>query len=295
VRFGLVGTGHWAATAHAPALRSTPGVEFVGVWGRNRAAAADLAAASQVVAFPDFDSLLAACDAVAFSVPPDVQAPLAQRAAAAGRHLLLEKPVALTVADADALVDAVDRTGVRSLVFFTGHFQPERQQWLATASRTRWTAGSARWVTSALSRPGSPYAGSRWRQRHGALWDVGPHVLSLLLPVLGPVTAVTARRGQGDLVHVLLAHETGATSSVTLTIQAPAGFELIDLTLWGPAGATTMPRSRVVPVTALATAVRRLADEVTAGGPPHQCDVRFGAQVTSVLARIEAALAQWSA
>jgi predicted dehydrogenase len=266
-------------------------VKLVGVWGRNRDAAAALAARSRVVAFPDFDSLVQACDAVAFSVPPDVQAPLAQRAAAAGRHLLLEKPVALTVADADALVDAVDRAGVRSLVFLKCHFQPEPRHWLTTVSRTRWTAASARWITSALSRPGSPYAGSRWRQRHGALWDVGPHALSLLLPILGPVTAVTALRGQGDLVHVLIAHETGATSSATLTIQAPAGFDLIDLTLWGAAGATTMPVSRVGSVAALSAAVRRLVEEVEAGGPSHLCDVRFGAQVTSVLSRVEAALA----
>jgi predicted dehydrogenase len=291
VKFGLVGTGHWAATAHAPALSSTPGVELVGVWGRNRDAAAAIAARSQVVAFSDFDSLVEACDAVAFSVPPDVQAPLAQRAAAAGRHLLLEKPVALTVAEADALVDTVDRAGVRSLVFFKCHFQPEPVRWLSTVSRNRWTAASVRWITSALSRPGSPYAGSLWRQRHGALWDVGPHVLSLLLPILGPVTAVTALRGQGDLVHVLLAHEAGATSSATLTIQAPAGFDLVDLTLWGAAGASTMPPSQVGSVAALATAARRLADEVEAGGSPHLCDVRFGAQVTAVLARIEAALA----
>jgi Predicted dehydrogenases and related proteins len=291
VRFGLVGTGHWAATAHAPALRRTPGVTLVGVWGRNRDAAAALAAQAQVVAFPDFDSLVAACDAVAFAVPPDVQAPLAQRAATAGRHLLLEKPVALSVAEADALVDAVERAGVRSLVFFKSLFQPEPWRWLDTVRRTRWTAGSARWVTSALSRPNSPYLGSLWRQRHGALWDVGPHALSLLLPALGPVTGVRALRGEGDLVHVLLAHETGATSSATLTIQAPAGFDLVDLTLWGEAGATSMPISPVGSVAALSTAIRRLVDEVEAGGPPHLGDVRFGARITAVLSRVEAALA----
>lgn len=291
MKFGLVGTGHWAATTHAPALTSTPGADLVGVWGRNRDAAAALAARSGVVAYPDFDSLVETCDAVAFSVPPDVQAPLARRAAAAGRHLLLEKPVALSVAEADALVDAVDRAGVRSLVFFKSLFLPEPWQWLSTVRNTRWAAGSVRWVTSALSRPDSPYAGSRWRWQHGALWDIGPHALSLLLPALGPVTELTARRGQGDLVHVLLAHETGATSSATMTIQGPSGFDIVDLTLWGAAGVTTMPRSPVGSVAALSSAIRQLVNEVEAGAAPHLCDVRFGAQITSVLSRIEAALA----
>jgi hypothetical protein len=44
LRFGLVGTGHWARITHAPALASTDGIEFAAVWGRNAGAAADLAA-----------------------------------------------------------------------------------------------------------------------------------------------------------------------------------------------------------------------------------------------------------
>ena len=69
LRFGLVGTGYWARVTHAPALASTGGIE-----------------------------LAAVC---AFSVPPDVQQELAVRAARAGKHLLLEKPIAPSVAAAD--------------------------------------------------------------------------------------------------------------------------------------------------------------------------------------------------
>ena len=44
LRFGLVGTGHWARITHAPALASTDGIDFAAVWGRNTEAAAGLAA-----------------------------------------------------------------------------------------------------------------------------------------------------------------------------------------------------------------------------------------------------------
>src|SRR4029077_14102272 len=64
-----------------------------------------------------FDELLERCDAIAFAVPPDVQAALAPRAAAAGKHLLLEKPLAFNLADAERLADAVDEAGVRTLLF----------------------------------------------------------------------------------------------------------------------------------------------------------------------------------
>ena len=84
LRFGLAGTGYWARTAHAPALASTDGIEFTAVWGRNQQAAADLAAAYGASAHQDVGTFLADLDGVAFAVPPDVQVPIAARAAAAG-------------------------------------------------------------------------------------------------------------------------------------------------------------------------------------------------------------------
>ena len=86
---------------------------FWAVWARRPEAAAVLADRFGIQAVGSFDELLSRCDAVAFAVPPDVQAALAVRAAEAGRHLLLEKPVATTLADAERVAAAVDRSGVR--------------------------------------------------------------------------------------------------------------------------------------------------------------------------------------
>ena len=69
--------------------------------------------------------MLADVDAVAIALPPDVQAPLAARAARAGKHLFLDKPLALSVTAADDVVAAVTDAGVRSVVFFTSRFRPE--------------------------------------------------------------------------------------------------------------------------------------------------------------------------
>src|SRR5215471_20895359 len=125
MRFGLVGTGHWAKITQAPALASVPGNTFSAVWGRNVSAARSLAAEYGATAFPDVGAFLDAVDAVAFAVPPNVQAPLAIRAAEAGKHLLLEKPVALSVADADKLAATASAAGVASVVFFTLRFNSE--------------------------------------------------------------------------------------------------------------------------------------------------------------------------
>jgi predicted dehydrogenase len=286
MRFGLAGTGYWARSAHAPALATAEGVEFTAVWGRNRQAAARLAAGYQATAYDDVAGFLAAVDAVSFAVPPDVQAPLATRAARAGKHLLLEKPVALSEAAADALVDAVEQAGVASVVFFTHRFQPDVRAWLAGLEASGgWAGGVSAWLGSSLLE-GDPF-NTPWRNARGALWDIGPHMVSLLWASLGPVTSVTADAGQRDITHLVLHHQCGATSTTTVTLSAApdaAGFEAY---VWGEHGRSAAPSGSVDEVTALRTALAELTDSARPGRPSHPCDVRFGRDVGRVLAEAQ--------
>jgi predicted dehydrogenase len=286
LRFGLVGTGHWARITHARALASTDGIEFAAVWGRNADAAADLAAAYQVTAHRDLPEFLAGVDAVAFAVPPDVQAPIAIRAAGAGKHLLLEKPVAVTAADADALADAVAQAGVASVVFFTARFQADVRAWEAeVAAAGGWAGGCAVWLGSAW-QPGSPF-NTPWRRDKGALWDLGPHVISLLWASLGPVRSVTAQAGRADVTHLILRHDSGVTSTATVTLDAPESAEFNELFLWGQAGRSAAPVETPDPVTPLRTALAELAANARSGQVSHPCDARFGRDVVHVLADAE--------
>jgi predicted dehydrogenase len=283
LRFGLVGTGYWARITHAPALASTDGIEFAAVWGRNADAAADLAARYDATTYHDLPEFLAGVDAVAFAVPPDVQAPIAIRAARAGKHLLLEKPAALTVADADALADAVEQARVASVVFFTARFQADVRAWEAEVTAAGgWDGGCAVWLGSAL-RPDSPF-NAPWRREHGALWDLGPHVVSLLWASLGPVRSVTAQAGLADVTNLILRHESGATSTATMTLSAPESAALTDLFLWGQAGRTSAPAQASDPVIPLRTALAELAANARSGQVDHPCDARFGRDVVHILA-----------
>ena len=298
MKFGLVGTGYWARVTHAAALASEPAAEFTAVWGRS----ADRAAAfgqefgvKPYAARAEYADFLDHVDGVAFSVPPDVQAELAVLAAGAGRHLLLEKPVATSAAAAGRVVAEVDRAGVSSVVFFTARFNPAVRQWLAgvqaaQVQAARFQGGWARWFGSAFGQ-GSPYASSPWRREKGALWDVGPHALSLLTAALGPVTGVTADAGAGDLVHLVLHHSSGATSTASLTLGAPERAAHTELSLWGPAGLSPMPRTDDDPVAAYRVALRELVADAEAGRRSHPCDVRFGATVVDVLAEAEQQIA----
>jgi predicted dehydrogenase len=287
LRMGVVGTGYWADVVHAAGVADHPGAELVGVWGRDLEKAKAVAERHGGRGHDDFDALLADVDVLTFAVPPQVQVDLATRAAEAGKHLLLEKPISTDLAAADRLVAAVDRASVSTVVFFTQRFVPGMEEWFGEICGHRLHGGAAWWY-AAHAAVNSPFASSPWRKEDGALWDVGPHALSLLLPALGPVTAVTGSRGRGDLVHLVLTHESGASSVMSLSMTMPGGAERVGFEVYDEHGWHARPDvERDVPV-AYAAALSELLDNVAAGRTEHRCDVRFGRDVVEVLSRCEA-------
>ncbi|MGY1857101.1 Gfo/Idh/MocA family protein [Modestobacter sp. SYSU DS0290] len=286
MRFGVLGTGFWATEVHAASLAAHPDAELVGVWGRDLAKAKAAGARFEVPGTVDLDALLADVDAVSFALPPDVQAPLAERAAAAGKHLLLEKPVALSVDAADRVVAAVESAGVASVVFFTNRFRTATSTWLEQASRTRLAGGAVTWLGRLT---GSPFD-TPWRREHGALWDVGPHALSLLVPALGPVSAVQAGAGQGDTVHLVLTHPEGRASTVTVSSTVAGLATGIDIGVHGDAGRLVLLPESGTAVEAHGVAVDELQAAALTGGA-HPCDVAFGRDVVRVLEAAQRALA----
>ncbi|WP_433085354.1 Gfo/Idh/MocA family protein [Dactylosporangium sp. CA-052675] len=287
MRFGVLGTGHWATVTQAAALATHPSATLAGVWGRSADKAEDLGSRYGVPAYTDVDALFKEVDAVAIALPPHVQAPLAVKAAQAGKHLLLDKPLALDPAAADEVVAAADAAGVATVVFFTNRFVPSIEGFLtANAQLGGWYAAHGTMYTS-IFQPGNPYAGSVWRKEHGGLWDLGPHALSVILPLLGPVVDLSAAEGPRDTAHLLLRHEGGAASTLSLTLDAAPDATSFGFAYFGEHGATTLPEWDATQVEAFGNAVNALMD--AAAGRPHPCDAAFGAQVTRILAAAERA------
>jgi predicted dehydrogenase len=283
LRFGLLGTGYWAQEAHATALAGHDDADLVGVWGRDPGKVDAVARRFGIRGFVDLDQLLDAVDAVAIAVPPDVQAELAVRAAATGRHLLLDKPLALSLDGAERVVAAVEANQVASLLFFTLRFLPDVAPWVQEVQETGgWQGGAGAWLGSAFE-PGSPFADSPWRRRAGALWDLGPHLLALALPVLGPVERLTAGTGLGDTVHLVLGHAGGASSTLTLSQTVPPAAGRIDFSVYGPRGRSAVPSFELTHGVALVEAIRQFAAGVAAGATTHPCDVRLGRDTVAVL------------
>jgi predicted dehydrogenase len=119
-RIGVVGVGYWGSR-HVRVLRSTTGVAAV-VGVDQRFARIGDGNGQQVdhgiAAYADLEDALPHVDAVVIATPPSSHAALGQRAIAAGKHVLIEKPLATTTAAARSLIEAADAVGV---VLMPGH------------------------------------------------------------------------------------------------------------------------------------------------------------------------------
>ena len=203
VRWGIIGCGNVAEHKGGPALYHVPGSTLVAVMRRDAAKAADFAQRHNAKRhYAHVDDLLAddEIDAVYVATPNDSHADLTRRAAAAGKHVLCEKPMALTVAEARTMIDACQRAGVQLMIAYYRRFWPVALKMKALLdSGAIGTPVFARAQTSALYHP--PEDGSTpWRADPaiaggGFLMDIGSHRLDLLVGLMGEVAEVTAMVG----------------------------------------------------------------------------------------------------
>jgi predicted dehydrogenase len=105
---------------HARHYRALPGVRLAGVFDTREGRAAEVARELGTTAFATLDALLEAAEAISVAVPTTAHHAVGMAAIARGRHLLVEKPLAATIPEAEALVEAAAKAGV---VLQTGHIE----------------------------------------------------------------------------------------------------------------------------------------------------------------------------
>jgi UDP-N-acetyl-2-amino-2-deoxyglucuronate dehydrogenase len=237
VRFGIVGTG-MIGRYHAEGIRETDGAELVAVCRGSREGAEAAAREYGVPCETSYESLLARpdVDAVCLCTPSGMHAAQTLAAAAAGKHVLVEKPMALTMADADAMIGACRSAGVRLSVALQRRTDPTFR-----AVREAIEAGDlGRMVLGTASvpyvRPQSYYDSAAWRgtwalDGGGALMNQGIHLADLLVWFMGDPVEVSA--GQGTLTHAIevedcvtasLRFANGALGALVATTAAAPGF-----------------------------------------------------------------------
>ncbi|MDE2399123.1 MAG: Gfo/Idh/MocA family oxidoreductase, partial [Burkholderiales bacterium] len=188
LRIGILGC---AKIAHqfARDVAPSPAVRLVAVASRDAAKAAAFAAAHGLERqHASYEALLAdpGVDAIYLPLPNSLHAEWAMKAAAAGKHVLCEKPLALGGAEAGAMFAAARRAGVMLLEAYPWYFQPQTG---ALLDLLRGGAiGSLRSIQACFGfTVGNPQANIRMRPElgGGALLDAGSYPLSLIRLVMG--------------------------------------------------------------------------------------------------------------
>jgi predicted dehydrogenase len=277
---GVIGAGPWAHMVTAPVFAAGPETRLAGVWSRTAAHAEALAAKLGVPAYGSVDALLDACEAVAIAVSPAAQPEYAIAAARAGKTVLLEKPIALDVPNAQRVADAIGEAGVGSLVVLTYRFNEPARDFLRAAHEFQAYGGRGCFLSGAFL--GGPFA-TDWRLAHGCLLDVGPHIVDLLDAALGEVVAI---EGAGD-VHgwyaLTMRHASGATSQASLCCRT-AIESRTEVELFGPSGSLVLDGRSGDPIQTFSN-LRATFAEVARTGAAHPADVHRGLRLQRLLAQ----------
>jgi predicted dehydrogenase len=200
LRIGLVGLGTMGR-GHLSKETALPEVQIVGVADVDPAA---VQSASQTYGLPGYSSYQELiengnCEAILIATPHPFHAPIAQYAARHGLHILSEKPIAVTVAEADAMLDAAKKAGVLLGVMFQTRTEP----WFKAthdllASGVIGPIYRSVIVASHWYRTQAYYDSGSWRgtwtgEGGGVLMNQSPHSLDMFIWLGGKPTRVLAR------------------------------------------------------------------------------------------------------
>jgi predicted dehydrogenase len=219
IGFGIIGCG-MIAHFHARAIGDIRGAKLVACYDTISAAADKLAAATGCKAYHDLKAMLAdpAVEVVTIGTPSGAHLEPAVAAARAGKHVIVEKPLEITLRRCDKIIEACDKAGVLLSTIFPSRFHEpsiEIKRAIEQGRFGRLTVGDAivKWYRTQAYYDSGAWRGTWELDGGGALMNQAIHSVDLLTWLMGPVVEIQARTG-------LLAHERIAVEDVALATVA---------------------------------------------------------------------------
>ncbi len=213
--FGIIGCG-MIANFHAKAIGDTPGAKLVACYDTKPAAAERLAASFGCKAYANLEEMLAdpALDVVTIGTPSGAHMEPAVAAARAGKHVIVEKPLEITLKRCDAIIEACRKAGVVLSTIFPSRFHNSSVELKRAVDEGRFgrlTVGDAyvKWYRTQQYYDSGAWRGTWELDGGGALMNQAIHSVDLLLWLMGPAVEVRAQTG-------LLAHERIAVEDVAM-------------------------------------------------------------------------------
>ena len=198
IRIALVGCGRISQT-HFDAIRDVEGVELVAVCDAIEQRAREAAQQNNVPWFSSYPNMLAEVpsDAVAVCTPSGLHPQHGILAARSGRHVICEKPMAITLSAADDLVHACDESGVHLFVVKQNRLNPAVQLVRRALDKGRFgrlylANTTVRWTRPQEYYDQAPWRGT-WEFDGGAFMNQASHYVDLIQWLVGPVESVIAK------------------------------------------------------------------------------------------------------
>src|SRR5262245_22539784 len=223
IGIGILGCGN-VAQIHAAAIALVPRLKLTSVCSRSRDSAARLAAAHGVTAHTDLEAFLKdqALDSVTICTPSGTHGALGSAAASMGKHVVVEKPIDVTLEKADALMEPCDAAEVRLAASLTPSTldAPRTLKAAVEAGRLgKLTMASAyvKWYRTADYYQSAAWRGTLALDGGGALINQAIHTVDLLRWIAGPVGQVSAYTGR------LLHHNIEGEDTITAALRFQNG------------------------------------------------------------------------
>lgn len=238
IRAAIVGLGWWGKTLVSSVQGKSELIKFTAAHTRTRAKVEDFCREKGIAFRERLDEILndPAIDAVVYAAQHTDRGEQVQQAAAAGKHVFVEKPFALTLADCDAALAAAKRAGIVLAVGYNRRFPPA-----VTELRARVKDGRLGTIVGATGEANAPgglaLAKDYWRADPaqapaGPLTGLGVHVLDTFVDFFGAVDevyAVAARRAApniDDALAVQMTMKSGLPASIYCSLATAVAYRL---------------------------------------------------------------------
>jgi predicted dehydrogenase len=238
IGFGIVGAG-MISRFHAKALAEVRGAKLVACCDSAPGRAEALAKDFGCTPYESLDAMLSdeAVDAVTIATPSGAHADPAVAAAKAGKHVIVEKPLEITLKKCDRIIDACEKAGVKLSAIFPSRFHDSSKLMKQAVDQNRFgriTLGDAyvKWYRTQQYYDSGAWRGTWALDGGGALMNQAVHTVDLLAWLMGPVAEVQAHTATlaherievEDVAVATLRFESGALGIIEATTAAYPGY-----------------------------------------------------------------------
>ncbi len=257
--FGVVGCG-MISQFHARAIDDLPGAKLVACFDHFPAAVERLSGATGCTAYGRLDEMLAdpKVDIVVIGTPSGAHLEPAIAAARAGKHVIVEKPLEITLRRCDRIIRECEKNGVKLATIFPSRFHDSSVEMRRAVDGNRFgrlTTGDAyvKWFRSQEYYDSGQWRGTWELDGGGALMNQAVHSVDLLVWLMGPVAEMTAhtatlahkRIAVEDVAMATLRFESGALGVIEASTAAYPGY-LKRIELHGSHGTAVMEEEDIV-------------------------------------------------